>query len=105
MRNCIWRSASTLALRSAIVFWMATAHSTAFTTLPNSARMPSPAVSMMRPPCSPIIGRTTAWCAFEVADGARFVRAHERAVAGDVGGEDGGQPALNLCVPGAVCRH
>ena len=41
----------------------------------------------------------------EVADGRVFVSAHERAVAGDVGGEDGGQPALNLGVPGAVCRH
>ena len=27
----------------------------------------------------------------EVADGRLFVRAHERAVAGDVGGEDGSQ--------------
>ena len=41
----------------------------------------------------------------EVADGTRLVSAHQRAVAGDVGGEDCGQPALNLGVPGAVCRH
>ena len=93
------------ALRSAIVFWMATAHLTAFRTLANSARMPSPAVSMMRPPCSPIIGRMTAWCALRSRTVRLLVRAHERAVAGDVGGEDGSQPALNLRVPGAVCRH
>jgi hypothetical protein len=41
---------------------MASAHLTAFTTLANSARMPSPAVSMMRPANSPIMGSTTAWC-------------------------------------------
>jgi hypothetical protein len=41
----------------------------------------------------------------QVADGAGFVRSHERAVAGDVGGQDGSQPALNPRVPGAVCRH
>jgi len=41
----------------------------------------------------------------QVAHGAGFVSAHEGAVARDVCGKDGGQPALNLRVPGAVCRH
>jgi hypothetical protein len=60
-RNCVRRCGSIAALRCAIVVWMASAHLTALMTLANSARIPSPAVSMMRPANSPTIGSTTAW--------------------------------------------
>jgi len=53
-------------LRSITVFWIASAQFTAPTAPANSARMPSPAVPMMRQPCSPIIGRMT------VAEGFDF---------------------------------
>ncbi|MND07597.1 hypothetical protein D3C83_296760 [compost metagenome] len=46
-------------LRSAITVWISTAHSVAPMTLGNSAMMPSPAVSMIRPPCRLISGRIT----------------------------------------------
>ena len=42
---------------------------------------------------------------FQVPDGRLFVRTHQRAVACNVSGEDGGQPALNLGVSGVLCRH
>ncbi len=48
---------ATAPLRSIIVSWITRAHFTASITLENSARMPSPAVSMTRPPCSLIIGK------------------------------------------------
>ena len=60
MRKRICCSGGTVALRSAIVRWIAMAHSTACWTLRNSARMPSPAVSWMRPPWASTSGRTIA---------------------------------------------
>jgi hypothetical protein len=50
MRNSIRRGSGTSSLRAAITRWISTAHAVAPITLGNSARMPSPAVSMMRPP-------------------------------------------------------
>ena len=57
---------------------------------PNSARIPSPAVSMMRPPWS----ANDSLVRLEITDGARLVSAHERAVTGDVGCEDRCKTAL-----------
>ena len=59
-------------------------------TPPNSARIPSPAVSMMRPRWS----ANDSLVRLEITDGARLVSAHERAVTGDVGCEDRCKTAL-----------
>ena len=93
MRNSICRSGSTAALRSTILRWMATAHSTAFSTLGNSASRPSPAVSMTRPPNSPTIGSTTAWWPLRSLTVRAFVGTHQGAVAGNIRGQDGCKPA------------
>ncbi len=50
MRNRIRRDSGTSSLRVAMTVWISTAHSVALITLGNSARIPSPAVSMIRPP-------------------------------------------------------
>src|SRR5215475_15403344 len=91
IRNCIRRGSSTLALRSAIAFWIATAHSTATTTLENSARIPSPAVSMIRPTVLCDHRQDDRLVSLEVAYGGCFVVAHEGAVAANAGGKDGCQ--------------
>ena len=50
MRKSMRRDSGTPSLRVGMTVWISTAHSVALITLGNSARMPSPAVSMMRPP-------------------------------------------------------
>ena len=50
MRKSMRRDSGTPSLRVAMMVCISTAHSVALITLGNSARMPSPAVSMMRPP-------------------------------------------------------
>jgi hypothetical protein len=49
MRNSIRCSGATSALRSAMARWIATAQRIAFTTLANSARIPSPVILTIRP--------------------------------------------------------
>jgi hypothetical protein len=61
-------------------------------------------VSIMRPPCPPIIGSTRPGGP-KIAHGGFLVSTHESAITGDVGGEDGSQPAESLRVSGAICRH
>src|ERR1700738_4891026 len=93
MRYCMRHSGSIAALRSAILDWMATAHLTAFTTLANSARMPSPAVSMMRPAELAENREHDGLVPLEITDRARLVRAHQRAITGDICCQDGSEPA------------
>jgi hypothetical protein len=50
------RSSGSAASRSAMPAWIATAHSTASTALPNSTRAPSPVSLTSRPRCSAIRG-------------------------------------------------
>ena len=76
------------AFRSAIVFCTATAHLTAFRTLANSARMPcrvDDAAAVLADH-----RQDDRLVRLEVVDGRFLVRSHEGAVAGDVGGKDGG---------------
>ncbi|MCH8855519.1 MAG: HlyD family efflux transporter periplasmic adaptor subunit [Proteobacteria bacterium] len=56
MRKAMRRSSGTSALRSAMPCWMATAHSTALTTLGNSTSAPSPISLTIRPPYSATVG-------------------------------------------------
>ena len=77
-------------------------HSTAFKTLPNSARMPSPAVSIMRPVWSVIMGRTTPWCPLEVQNSAHLVCAHQGAVPRNIGCKNCRQPTGNLWIFGVA---
>jgi hypothetical protein len=57
--------------------------STASTTLPNSARRPSPISLKIEPRCAAIAGSTS------------FVQLHQAAVTSDVRGEDGGELAFH----------
>jgi len=82
-------SDGTPVLASAKALCASTAHCTASTALPNSARTLSPAVFAMRPLCSPNEpdeDRAPFGQALERAD---LVSAHEAAVAFDIRCEDG----------------
>src|SRR5262245_13737806 len=74
---------------------MATAHSTAFTTLPNSARMPSPAgvdhPTMVARDHRKHDGKVI----LQVADGPRLVGPHQGAIANNVGRKNCRQSADN----------
>ena len=69
------------------------AQRTASTALANSTSAPSPVVLTMRPRCSAILGSIEfAAARFERCESAFLVNAHQAAVAGDIGRENGGQP-------------
>ena len=58
--------------------------------------MPSPVVLTMRPLCSAIFGIDQfAAMRSEPCEGAGFVLTHEPAVSGDIGGENGREPAFD----------
>ncbi len=81
------------ALRSAICFWIAIAHSTAATTEGNSSSIPSPIVLTMRPAVPATIGARCLAPLAHALRSARFVLAHQPRVADHVGGEDRGEAA------------
>ncbi len=98
MRKRIWRAGGTVALRSAIVRWMAMAHSTACWTLRNSARMPSPAVSWIRPPWASTMRQDDGLMPLEGRDGGGLVLGHQAAIPDNIRHQDGGEPALDVCL-------
>ena len=89
MRTSMRWSSGNAALRSARPRCSDTAHSTASTTLANSASRPSPISLKMRPWCFSISGSNSSLRpAFRRVKGPRLVALHERRVADHVGGED-----------------
>ena len=96
MRNSIRRSCGTSALRSRIPRWTVAAQATAFTTLGNSARNPSPVCFTMRPSYSAILASiSSAAVRFPCGMRACLVQAHEPAIGHNICGEDGRQTSLH----------
>src|SRR5437588_13087601 len=85
-----------LAFVSAMAACASTAHCTAFTALPNSARTLSPAVLAMRPLWSAMALSRIARRSVSPVSVPTSSSAHQAAVALDVGREDSNQPALGI---------
>ena len=94
--HSIRRSSGMAALRSAMARWISMAQRTASTALANSTSAPSPVVLTMRPA---MLGdlwiNEFAPVRLERRESAFLVYAHQPAVAGDIGGEDGGEPPFH----------
>ena len=105
MRTSMRWSSGSPAFRSAIPRWISTAHSTASTTLTNSARRPSPIRLKIVPRCAAIAGSRSSVRRVLALEGSRLVQLHQAAVTSDVRGEDGGELAFHERAPSALHEY
>ena len=85
---------------------ISTAQRTASTALANSTSMPSPVVLTMRPRWLAMAGSIRSLrCPLSARSVADLIGAHELAVADDIRGQNGGQPALPQLAVDCVKAH